>query len=137
MRTIQLLGYKVIVHIEQTKELYAPLPLISDKEHCGCEDCSYYVKGIVHTSPAIQQFFQQFGIDPRKQGEIWKAADYSDGTRLYIVEYYFVGKVEDTEQIGWIEMENAKFALTNVSESLPNIEVESIIALTGEIIMDS
>ncbi|MGE7023842.1 hypothetical protein [Solibacillus cecembensis] len=64
-------------------------------------------------TPGIQRFFQQFGIDPRKDGEVWKAAEYYDGTRLYIVDYRFVGNIQDADQLAWIEIDDAKFSLTN------------------------
>lgn len=137
MEKFKLLGHSVLVDVEKTKELYESLPLVSDKEHCGCDDCNFYAEVIVHTSRAIQQFFQQFGVDPRKGKEIWKAAEYDDGNRLYIVDYYFVGKIEDADQIYWIKIEEAKFGLTNYPDSVSSKFVAPIIRLDGEILIRS
>ncbi|MGE7914683.1 hypothetical protein [Lysinibacillus xylanilyticus] len=56
MEKFKFIGHVVMVDAEKTKELYESLPLVSDKEHCGCDDCSFYAEAIVHTSPAIQVF---------------------------------------------------------------------------------
>lgn len=135
MKKLNLKGHLVLVDAQKTKELYESLPLVSDKEHCGCDDCSFYAAVIIHISPAIQQFFQQFGVDPRKEGEIWKAAEYDDGTRLYIVDYRFIGKIEDADQLGLIEIDEAKFGLTNYPGSLSPKFVAPIIQLSGDILI--
>lgn len=111
-KSLHINGYAVQVDIQKTRELYEPLPLVLDEAHCGCEDCRYYAEAIERTSPAIRQVFHQFGIDPRKEGEIWKAAEFDDGIRLYIVDYRFVGEMEGTWQLDdWMEIDEAKFAL--------------------------
>ncbi|KOS68324.1 hypothetical protein AEA09_06985 [Lysinibacillus contaminans] len=137
MEQLNLKGHVVLVDAQKTKELYAPLPLVSDKAHCGCEDCRYYTEAIMRTSAAIQQFLQQFGIDPRREGEIWMAAEYDDGTRLYIVDYRSVGKIQDADRLnGWIEIDEAKFSLTNYP-ILPIFStlIPSIIVLQAEIMI--
>lgn len=113
MEQLNIEGYNVRVDVQRTKELYEPLPLVSEEAHCGCMDCCYYVEAVTRTSSAILEFFQQFGVDPRKEASVWKAAEFDDGAYLYIVDYRFVGKIEDAEQLGWIEIDNAKFSLTN------------------------
>lgn len=113
IKNLNINGYNVRVDVNRTKELYDPLPLVSDEAHCGCADCYYYVKAITCTSSAIQEYFWQFGIDPRKEASVWMAAEFDDGALLYIVDYRFVGEIEGDEQIGWIEIDNAKFSLTN------------------------
>lgn len=135
MEKFEFMGHSVMVDAEKTKELYESLPLVSDEEHCGCDDCSFYAEAIVHTSPAIQQFFQQFGVDPRKGKEIWKAAEYNDGTRLYIIDYHFIGNIEGADQLYCIEIDEAKFGLTNYPGSLSSKFVAPIIQLDGEILI--
>lgn len=116
-------GYNVKVDVERTKELYEPLPLVSEEAHCGCVDCCFYVNAIRHSSPAIQHFFQRLGIDPRKEGNIWKAGELDNGTYLYIVDYRLIGEIEGAVQLGWIEIDEAKFSLTN-SPVLPSPMLE-------------
>ena len=97
---------------KKTRELYEPLPLVSDEGHCGCKDCCYYAEAIERTSPAIPQFFHQSGIDPRKEGGIWKVAEFDDRSRLSIVDYRFAGEREGTRQlVEWMEIDEAKFSL--------------------------
>ena len=137
MKQLNLKGQLVLVDVEKTQELYKPLPYVADIAHCGCTDCCYYTDAIMHTSPAIQQFFHQFGIDPLKEGEIWMAAHYDDGTRLYIVDYRFVGKIQEADQLNdWIELDEAKFMLTNYP-LLPIFQslIPSMVVLHGEFII--
>ncbi|MDV6377861.1 hypothetical protein ORD22_06245 [Sporosarcina sp. GW1-11] len=42
---------------KKTGALYAELPLISDKRHCGCSDCMDYTKAVVRSSAPVQEFF--------------------------------------------------------------------------------
>lgn len=139
MEQLNITGHIVTIDAEKTKELYDRLPLVSSKEHCGCIDCCYYVEAIAHMTSAIQHFFEQFGIDPRKEGAIWKAAEYDDGTCLYIVDYRFVGHIHGAEQFGWIEIDDAKFSLTNYPAlPLPKIVqalIPPMIELQAEIII--
>lgn len=110
----------VNVDVQKTKELYKELPLISDKAHCGCSDCTHYAKAIVHTSPAIQQFFEQFGVDPRKEAEVWRACENADGTYYYVADYHFIGEIPNVKELDWIEIEGTSFGLTNRTGNLPS-----------------
>ena len=113
-------GQIVKVDVKKTKALYEKLPLISDKAHCGCPECDYYTKVIVHASPAIQLFFEQFGIDPRKEAEVWRACENDNGTYYYIVDYHFNGEIQDVPELHWIDIEEASFGLTNRIGNLPS-----------------
>ncbi|MBO0603696.1 hypothetical protein I2483_18700 [Sporosarcina sp. E16_3] len=120
MEQFTLNGHIVKVDVKRTKELYEKLPFVSDKAHCGCTDCIYYAKAIVHTSLAIQHFFEQFGIDPSKEAEVWKACENDDGTYYYIADYHFMGEIQGALQLDWIDVEKASFGLTNYSGNLPS-----------------
>lgn len=113
-------GQIVHVDVQKTKELYKDLPFVSEKEHCGCSDCTYYAKAIVHTSPTIQQFFEQFGVDPRKEAEVWRACENDDGTYYYVADYHFIGEIQQVKELEWIDVENASFGLTNWTGNLPS-----------------
>lgn len=134
-------GYIVKVDAQKTKALYESLPLVSEENHCGCVDCRYYAKAIMHTSPVIQHYFQQFGIDPRKEANVWKAGDFDDGTYLYIVDYRFIGEIVGTDQLDWIEIDEAKFSLSNhpalPSPTLLKTLIPPMIVLHVEIMIDS
>ncbi len=113
-------GHVIEVDKTKTKELYKELPLISDKAHCGCPECTYYEKAIVQTTPAIYQFFEQFGIDARKEAEVWKAAENDDGTYYYVADYHFIGQIKGIDELDWIDLDGASFGLTNYNKSLPS-----------------
>lgn len=120
MEQITLNGHIVYVDVQKTKELYKELPLVSEKAHCGCSDCAYYAKAIVHTSPVIQQFFEQFGVDPRKEAEVWRACENDDGTYYYVADYHFIGEIPKVRELDWIDVEGASFGLTNWTGNLPS-----------------
>ena len=120
MEQLNINGHIVKVDVQKTKALYEPLPLISDKAHCGCEDCNYYTKAIVHASPAIQRFFEQFGIDPRKEAEVWKASENKDGSYYYVADYHFIGGIQGNKELDWIDVEEASFGLANHIKKLPS-----------------
>lgn len=120
MESFNINGHIVKVDVQKTIALYERLPLVSDKAHCGCEDCRYYTQAIVHASQAIQHFFAQFGIDPRKEAEVWRASKNEDGTYYYVADYHFIGEIQGIEELDWIDVEGASFGLTNHTGNLPS-----------------
>lgn len=120
MEQYNISGNIVTVDVQKTKALYDDLPLISDKEHCGCSECVYYTKAITCTSEAIQQFFRHFGIDPRKEAEVWKACENDDGTHYYVADYHFIGEIQNVDELEWIDVDGASFGLTNHKGKLPS-----------------
>ena len=126
-----MLGHTILVDKELTQTLYKELPLLSDKEHCGCSDCSNYVKACETLDEQVRNFFEQFGVDPRKEGEIWYVYENDDGVHHYDGFYHFVGEVVGICELDWIEVGNFKFGLTNstnkstlVPDSFPNPIIE-------------
>lgn len=115
MKQIQMLGYTVLVDKELTQALYNELPLLSDKEHCGCSDCSNYIRACETLDEQVKDFFDQFGVDPRKEGEIWHVYENDEGVHYYDGFYHFVGEIIGTYELDWIEVGNFKFGLTNAS----------------------
>lgn len=77
------------------------------------QNVNVMIVGIMNTSPAILKFFQKFGIDPRKEANVWKACEYDDSTFFYIVDYHMIGEIEDIDQVGWLKIDEAKFSLTD------------------------
>ncbi|MEV9639564.1 hypothetical protein ABZ756_02550 [Mammaliicoccus sciuri] len=118
MEHLKINGYIVKVDKRKTKELYKELPLVSEKAHCGCPECSYYARAIMQTTPDIKQFFDQLGIDPRKEAEVWRAAKNEDGTYYYVADYHFMGEIQDVSELDWIEIDGAFFGLTNFTGNL-------------------
>ena len=74
MEQFNINGHIVKVDVQKTKELYEPLPLISDKAHCGCEDCSYYTKTIVHTSLRFNVFSNSLALIQEKKQKFGELA---------------------------------------------------------------
>lgn len=129
MKPIYIHKQMVKADVEKTKALYEELPLISDKAHCGCSDCIYYKDAIIKTSTNIQKFFSQFGIDPRKEAEVWRVCRNDDGTYYYVADYHFIGEIVDAEQLEWVEIEGASFGLTNYRGNLPSTMIPETFTL--------
>lgn len=110
----------VNVDVHKTKELYKELPLISDKGHCGCSDCTSYTKAIVQASSSVLQFFERLGIDPRKEAEVWRVCDNDDGTVYFVADYHFIGEIQKVPELDWIVIDEASFGLTNRTDNLPS-----------------
>lgn len=120
MIELNMNGYVIKADKKKTKQLYEELPLISDHAHCGCSDCTFYEKAIVQKSPSIRLFFEQFGIDPRKEAEVWRACDNDDGTYYYVADYHFIGEIQGVHQLEWIDIDGASLGLTNYTGVLPS-----------------
>lgn len=91
-RRIEVGGWLLEVDKERTAATYRDLSLIS--EECPCSYCLNYVSAYPHFPPAIKDFFEQFGIDPRKEGEVYQLYQYQDGSEpmyVYAGFYHFVG----------------------------------------------
>ena len=79
---------------EQTLAAYQNLPLIS--EECSCTYCLNFVSAYAHFPLPIKDFFEQFGIDPRKEGEVYQLYEWqNDGELIYAYAgfYHFVGRI--------------------------------------------
>lgn len=120
MEEITLNNYIVKIDKERTINLYKDLPKVSEKEHCGCEDCQLYVKQVQFLSQEVLNFFQQFGVDPSKEAEVWRAIPNEDGLDTYTADYHFIGTIQGIEELDWIQIGEASFGLTNYKGDLPN-----------------
>ena len=72
-----------------------------------------------HLQP-FNKFFEQFGIDPRKEAEVWRAYENDNGTYYYTADYHFIGEILDVPELDWIDIEKASFGLTNRTGNLPS-----------------
>ena len=132
MEQVQLLGHTVLINKELTQTLYKELPLLSDKGHCGCSDCRNYVKACETLDEQVR-IFDQFGVDPRREGEIWHVYENDDGVHYYDGFYHFVGEIVGIDELDWIGVGNFKFGLTNASKDsalVPDSFLNPIIELS-------
>ena len=95
LRTFEQNGWILEVDRESTAELYQKIPLISE---CTCGYCLNFVTAYVHFPQAVKDFFEQFGIDPRREGEVYHLGDEKEGTFLYGGFFHFVGRLNGTGQ---------------------------------------
>ncbi|WP_336637767.1 hypothetical protein [Lysinibacillus fusiformis] len=43
--------------------------------------------------------FKQFGVDPTKEAEVWRAIPYKDGFDTYSADYHFIGAIQNTDEL--------------------------------------
>ncbi|MCG7336729.1 hypothetical protein MHZ95_15790 [Sporosarcina sp. ACRSM] len=122
---ISLRDHIVKVDREKTIELYQKLPGIAESSHCGCMDCRLYVKQIGQASAKVLAFFHQFGIDPTKEAEVWRAISNENGFDTYTADYHFVGNIQGVDELEWIQIEEASFGLVNYTRELPSPMIPS------------
>lgn len=98
---------------EKTIELFKDLPKVSEKAHCGCEDCQLFAKQILYASPQGLDFFKQLEVDPTKEAEVWRAIPNKDGFDTYSADYRFIGAIQGTDDLDWIQVGEVSFGLAN------------------------
>ena len=94
LRTIKQGGWLIEVNKEETAELYQKMTLLS--EECFCTYCLNFVTAYTHFPPTVKEFFTQFGIDPRREGEVYHLDDKED-TILYGGFIHFVGHLIEAD----------------------------------------
>lgn len=62
--------------------------------------------------------FKQFGVDPTKEAEVRRAIPNKDGFNTYSADYHFIGAIQNTDELDWIQIGEACNGLAN----LPYIE---------------
>lgn len=110
---------------KKTIELFKNLPKVSEKAHCGCEDCQLFTKQIQHASPQVLNFFKQLGVDPTKEAEVWRAIPNEDGFDTYSADYHFIGAIQGTDDLDWIQVEETSFGFANYISDLPSPMIPS------------
>jgi hypothetical protein len=79
---------------ELTASNYRDLRLIS--ESCHCTYCLNFVSAYDHFPPFLKEFFDEFGIDPRKEGEVYHFQDDGEAIYSYAGFFHFVGRIIQT-----------------------------------------
>lgn len=93
---------------------------VSEKAHCGCEDCQLFTKQILYASSQGLDFFKQLGVDPTKEAEVCRAIPNKDGFDTYSADYHFIGAIQGTDDLDWIQVGEASFGLANQRFSKSN-----------------
>ncbi len=91
LRKIEIGGWILEVDRELTASTYLNLTLIS--EECPCTYCLNFVTAYAHFPPAIKEFFDQFGIDPRKEGEVYEYHNDGESIYNYAGFFHFLGRI--------------------------------------------
>lgn len=94
LRTFEHDSWILEVDKERTAELYQTMPLLS--EECGCAYCLNFVRAYPHFPLAVKEFFELFGIDPRREGEVYQLDDQENPVH-YAGFFHFVGRIIEAD----------------------------------------
>ncbi|AOE50313.1 hypothetical protein [Kangiella sediminilitoris] len=78
----------------KTKEIYSSIKKDSAFE-CGCEYCRNFMAQMPNCFPQeVISFFEQCGIDPLKDAEVYEIGPISEDSNLHLYggEYYFISE---------------------------------------------
>ena len=68
---------------------------VGSPESCGCRDCLDFAAARNRIYPAeVLTLFNQLGIDPRHESEIWHLGRLKPGLHLYGGFFHFLGTIE-------------------------------------------
>ncbi|GIO91007.1 hypothetical protein [Paenibacillus sp. FSL K6-1566] len=119
MITIKLKSWTVEYDPETTRNYYKSYRFITDG--CSCLFCRNYVEAIRTLPQGILDFFDRFGIDPRKEGEVSEYYEDEDGTHLYGGFYHIVGRILDGPDC-WITSGDDTISNAYLSDDLIEID---------------
>ena len=83
------------------------------------------MKQIGQASANVLAFFQQFGIDPTKEAEVWRAISNENGFDTYTADYHFVGNIQGADELEWIQIGEASFGLVNYKCGMSSLVIPS------------
>lgn len=104
LKSLRFGRWEISCDAEATRAAYASVP-IGGPEECGCEPCRNFAEARPQVYPAnVLDLFEQLGISPEKEAEIYHMARLSSGRHLYGGWFHFVGSIlsgaDATKQIG-------------------------------------
>lgn len=114
MQSVQFGRWEISSDAESTRRAYASVS-IGGPEECGCEPCLNFAAVRAQIYPAnVLYLFEELGISPNREVEIYHMARLSSGRHLYGGWFHFVGSILSGAD-----------AATQVAENLwqPNLEV--------------
>jgi hypothetical protein len=94
--------------IHKTREFYN-----KDITVCNCLYCKNYVEACKNLKSSVSDIFNKLGINPAVPAHLSELPSKEDGTRLYLGEYYLVGRVLDGELCTFNNFNDNTFEIEN------------------------
>lgn len=91
VKELKLGNWIIQVDIEKTREFYKAFYEIT--EGCDCIYCKNYVKACDNYSDDVKQLFNELGIIPTKEAEVYQIYEIKPGKHLYGGFYHIVGRI--------------------------------------------
>lgn len=91
VKELRFSNWIVQVDIERTREFYEKFYEIT--EGCECIHCKNYVEACDSYCDEVKQFFNELGIIPTKEAEVYQLYEIERGKHLYGGFYHLVGRI--------------------------------------------
>ncbi|PGM56932.1 hypothetical protein [Bacillus sp. AFS053548] len=122
LQKIRLGKWLIEVDIDRTREFFN-----KEMEVCNCLYCKNYLVATEYFKPTVNDIFEKFGINLVKPAHLSVFPTEIKTRRLYLGNYYFVGRVLEGElcsnsnfnKMNTIEIENFIFGFSEELEFLP------------------
>ena len=106
------------IDIQRTRKFYEEYDI---EEDCKCNNCMNYRVNCDFMSPELLDFFNQLGVDPRKEGEFMSFYLNNNNEVLYLGFYHLVGKIlegpkkvsDKWQSTNLIKIDNFEFAFSS------------------------
>jgi hypothetical protein len=119
---IEIGRWKIASDAESPRKAYAAT-LMGGPEECGCRPCLNFAAQRDETYPPdVMQLFEQLGIAPNRETEIYHMARLESGKHLYGGWFHFVGSIISSAD-----------AAQKIGENIwqPNLEARSEFFFSG------
>ncbi|MFF2875028.1 hypothetical protein ACFVR2_01770 [Gottfriedia sp. NPDC057991] len=122
LQQIRIGKWLIEVDIDRTREFYN-----KDIEVCNCLYCKNYLVATKFFNPTVNDIFEKLGINSVKPAHLSEFPTEVKARRLYLGNYYFVGRVLEGElctnsnfnKTNTIEIENFIIGFSKELEFLP------------------
>ncbi|WP_409274703.1 hypothetical protein V1499_06335 [Neobacillus sp. SCS-31] len=121
LQKIKIEKWLLAADIHKKREFYN-----TDTTVCNCLYCKNYVEACKHLKTSVSDIFNKLGINPAIPAHLSEFPSEEDNTRLYLGEYYLVGRVLEGELCTFnnfndnnIEIENFKIGFSRDLDFVP------------------
>ncbi|MGG0176460.1 hypothetical protein [Gottfriedia acidiceleris] len=135
LHQIRIGNWLIEVDIDRTREFYN-----KEMEVCKCLYCKNYLGATEYFKPTVNDIFEKLGINSVKPAHLSEFPTEITMRRLYIGNYYFVGRVVEGElcsnthfnKMNTIEIENFIFGFSEELEFLPEDLPDPVLQISFE-----
>ena len=83
--------FNLDIDVNRTREFYKTQAHIM--ENCDCASCRNYAQAVTRLPEAVQELFDNLGVDINQEAEVMIPYKLEDGRLIYSAFYHLVGKI--------------------------------------------